>query len=102
MARNRLDLQALLESLPGIEKVYFQPPENTKLIYPCIIYTFDKFGTEKADNIDYLRRRRYELTLIHRDPDNDLVEKIQDLFYCNLDRSFKNENLYHYAFTIFY
>ena len=102
MAKNRNDLDALLCAILGSEYVYFQPPENTKLHYPCIIYSFSNFDTTKADNKDYLRGRRYEVTLIHRDPDNDLVDKLQDLLYCKLDRTFKNDNLYHYAFTLIY
>lgn len=102
MAKNRLELQTLLEELLGSRNVYFQPPENIKLNYPCIIYDFAKFQTTKADNRDYLRNRRYELTLIHRDPDNDLVDALQDLLYCNLDRTFKSDNLYLYTFTLIY
>ena len=102
MAKSRTDLDALLCEILGSEYVYFQPPENTKLKYPCIIYKFDKFDTKKADNRDYLRGRRYEVTLIHRDPDNDIVDKLKDLLYCNLDRVFVTENLCHYAFTLFF
>ena len=102
MAKNRLELQTLLEGLLGSRNVYFQPPPNVKLQYPCIIYDFDKFHTTKADNDDYLRGKKYELTLIHRNPDNDIYEKIQNLQYCNLDRTYKSDNLYHYAFTIFF
>ena len=102
MAKSRIDLDALLCEILGSEYVYFQPPENVKLHYPCIIYSFSKFDTKKADNIDYLRGKRYDLTLIHRNPDNNVVEKLQNLEYCNLDRTFVTENLYHYAFTLFY
>ena len=102
MAKSRLELQALLEEILGSRNVYFQPPPNVSMKYPCIIYDFAKFNTTKADNRDYLRRKHYEITLIHRDPDNGIVEKLQDLQYCELDRSFKSDNRYHYIFTLFY
>lgn len=102
MAKSRLDLQTLLEEILGSRNVYFQPPPNVKLKYPCIIYDFAKFQTTKADNKDYLRDKRYDLILVHTDPDNDIVEKLEDLTYCDLDRVFKSDNLYHYAFTIFF
>jgi hypothetical protein len=35
----RLQLQTLLETLT--EHVYFQPPENLKVQYPCIVYQRD-------------------------------------------------------------
>lgn len=102
MAKSRIELQALLEEILGSRNVYFQPPENIKLKYPCIIYSFAKFHTKKADNRDYLRGRRYEITLIHTNPDNEVVDKLQDLQYCDLDRPFVSDNLYHYTFTLFY
>lgn len=102
MAKNRIELQTLLEKLLGSRNVYFQPPENIKLHYPCIIYELSNFNTIKADNRDYLLHDRYTVTLIHRDPDNDLKRTIQELPNCSLDRSFVTENLYHYAFTLFY
>ena len=102
MAKSRIELQTLLEEILGNRNVYFQPPENIKLKYPCIIYDFSKFHTTKADNVDYLRNKRYDITLIHRDPDNDIVGKIQDLQYCELDRTFVTDNLYHYAFELIY
>ena len=102
MAKNRLELQTLLEELLGSRNVYFQPPQNVKLRFPCIIYDFAKFQTTKADNKDYLRSKRYDVLLIHNDPDNGIVEKLEDLDYCDLDRSYKSDNLYHYAFTLFF
>lgn len=102
MAKNRADLGDIFRGILGTRNVFFQPPENTKLEYPCIIYNFSNFDTKKADNIDYLRSRAYEVTLIDRNPDSPYVDKLQDLQYCKMDRVFKNENLYHFAFTIIY
>lgn len=103
MARPRLELHALLEDIIGTgNKVYFQPPENVKLRYPCIIYKLANIDTTKADDIKYLKHKRYEITLIHDDPDNDIYETIEDLPYCDFDRSFVSDNLYHYVFTLFY
>lgn len=102
MAKNRADLGDIFRDILGNRNVYFQPPENVKLEYPCIIYSFTGFDKKKADNIDYLRGRTYEVTLIDRNPDNEFVDKLEDLQYCKLDRVFKNDNLYHYTFTIIY
>ena len=102
MAKNRIDLQTLLEEILGSRNVYFQPPENTKLKYPCIIYKLSNLNSIKADNRDYLIHDKYEVTLIHRDPDNEIFRTIQALPKCSMDRSFVNDNLYHYAFTLFY
>lgn len=100
---NRLELQAQLESLLGSQNVYFQPPENIKLRYPCIIYSLSRPVVKKADDGNYYKRNLYNLTLIFKDPDSDLPDKILEGFsYCSFDRSFVNDNLYHNTFSLYY
>lgn len=102
MAKNRLTLQTKFEEILGSENVYFQPPENIKLKYPCIKYELSDVDTKKADDRNYLKYNRYTVTLIHRDPENTVKDAIQELDYCDMDRVFVAENLYHYTFTLFY
>lgn len=102
MSRPRLELHEILQSILPDGKIYFQPPENVKLTYPCIIYKLANIDTIKADDIKYLKHKQYEVTLIHRDPDNTIYETIEELPYCDFDRSFVSDNLYHYAFTLFF
>ena len=102
MAKNRLELQTLLETILGSRNVYFQPPESKKLIYPCITYELSDIDTRKADDIKYLKFRRYSINLIHSDPDNALIDAIENLEYCEFDRVFINDNLYHYVYTLYF
>lgn len=102
MAKNRLTLQTELETILGSSNVYFQPPENLKMKYPCIVYELNDIDTKKADDSNYLKNDRYVLTLIHRDPENEVFRVLEELTYCDLDRVFVTENLYHYVFTLFY
>ena len=100
---NRIDLQTVLEELLGSRNVYFQPPENTKLQYPCIIYSLSGIDTTRADNKNYLKRRQYDLTYIGKDPDTTMQDKlIEALPYCRYDRRFVSDNLYHDTFTLYY
>ena len=99
----RLDLHEKLVSILGDPKhVYFQPPESVKLDYPCIIYRLTNFFKRYADNGRYISCRRYEITLITKDPDNDLVDKLVELPYCTFDRYFVSENLNHYIFLLYH
>ena len=102
MAKNRETLDALLCEILGSENVYFQAPENMKMHYPCIRYEKSDINTKKADDRDYLKFNRYTVTLIHRDPDNTIVDALQELPYCDFDRFFVSENLNHYVFTLYY
>lgn len=99
---SRLNLQKELEEILGNRNVYFQPPETIKLQYPCIIYNLDKIVNTNADNIAYSKNRRYQITLIHKDPDNDVIDKLTNLQTCSMDRVYNASNLYHYVFTLFY
>lgn len=96
----RLQLQLLLEGFTP--HVYFQPPENIKVQYPCIIYARDGSRTDHADNLKYRRTKRYQVTVIDRNPDSILPDNVEELSYCQFDRFFAADNLNHWVFTLFF
>lgn len=102
MTGKREDLDALLCETLGSDKVYFQPPENLQIRYPCIIYSLTGFFQREADNKNYHRRREYSMTYITKNPDDPMVEKLEDLPFCGMGRPFTAENLHHYPYTIYY
>lgn len=85
-----------------VENVYFQPPTNVKMQYPCIVYVRDGSRTERADNEPYRITKRYQVTVIDRDPDINLPDQVEELSLCNFDRFFAAENLNHWVFTLFF
>lgn len=100
---NELLLQNKLEALLGSTNVYFQPPESVKMSYPAIVYKLDGIDTVKADNKNYKKNNYYNVTIIHKDPDNDLKDSILDEFdYCKLINTFVSDNLNHYVYRIYY
>lgn len=98
----RLDLQTLLVSLLGTNNVYFQPPPTKEMSYPCFVYKIDARNTEFANNLPYKHMKRYQLTVIDRDPDSDLPDKIADLPMCSFERHYTADNLNHDVFNIFF
>lgn len=96
----RLQLQDLLESIAPT--VYFQPPSNMVLSYPCIIYKRDSARTEFADNAPYSRITRYQVTVIDRNPDSELPAKVAALPRCLFDRFYTADNLNHDVFNLFF
>jgi len=98
----RLELQTKLENILGSRNVYFQPPSNTKIEYPCIVYERDDIDQRFADNRTYINTVRYSLTLISRSPENNLVSKILELPYCSYDRFYTTDSLNHDVFTLYY
>lgn len=99
----RLRLQALLEAIPGVAGVYFQPPETIKMEYPAIRYSLDNYWGRRADNKRYLGKKRYNLIVIDYDPDSIIPDQVIQAFeYCSLDRWYKGDNLNHWSLTLYY
>lgn len=96
----RLQLQSLLEEITA--HVYFQPPENVKLEYPCIIYHRDFAETEHADNGTYRHTLRYMVTVIDLNPDSDLPGKVALIPMCSYNRFFTADNLNHDVYTLYF
>jgi hypothetical protein len=98
----RLELQDLLEEILGTRNVYFQPPNNVQMKYPCIVYKRDTARTEFAGNAPYRRKKRYLVTVIDQDPDSLIPDAVADLPMCTFDRHFTANNLNHDVFSIFF
>lgn len=103
MARNRVDLSQIFKDILGNNNVYFQPPAEHILKYPCIIYERDRRDTNHANDHIYKDMNQYTITLIGKLADNDdLIDKLLELQYCAYDRRFISDNLYHDTFTLYY
>jgi len=96
----RLQLHDIL--LDITTHVYFQPPSNIRMEFPCIKYERDGSSNEFADNASYRNAKRYQVTVIDRDPDSTLPDSVEGLPYCALDRAFQADNLNHWVFTLFF
>lgn len=99
---SRLELQAKLEELLGSDQVFYQPPESLSMRYPAIVYSLSDIETTKADNSTYLTRRKYDITVISKLPDNPVIHKLMELPYCSYDRPYKADNLNHDVLTLYY
>ena len=99
---SRLDLQAKLEELLESRNVYYQPPESVKLQYPAIVYSKSDIDSTYADDISYRLTHRYEITVLDKQPDNEVIGKLLKEKYCSFDRHFKSDNLNHDVLTLYY
>ena len=98
----RLDLQAIFTVNLESDNVYFQPPPSVRMDYPCIVYHRDYELTNYADYIPYKRRKRYLVTVIDRDPDSGIPDKVASLPLCVYDRFYTADNLNHDVFKLFF
>lgn len=98
----RLDLQQMLESIPGVNKAYYQKPSNVNMEYPAIIYEIEGIDNSFADNENYMQKRKYQVMVVDSNPDSEIVDTVSKLQKCRFNRHYKADNLNHYVFTLEY
>ena len=100
----RLQLHNLLTEIT--EHVYFQPPSNIQMQYPCIVYVRDGeltgISAKYADNVLYRHTKRYQVTVVDRNPDSELPDLVAGLPLCLLSRAFAADDLNHWVFNLFF
>lgn len=97
----RLKLHAVLEKL-GARNVYFQPPSNIQMEYPAIVYARDDDWAIHASNVLYANKKRYQVTVLDRDPDSLIPDKVRRLPFCDFARHFVVDNLNQDVFNLYY
>lgn len=97
---NRLDLHG--ELIKITKNVYYQPPTNTSIQYPAIIYSIKNIENLRANDKVYSKRKSYTVTIVDRNPDSILTSKLEDFKYCKFDRSFVSDGLNHFVYVIYY
>lgn len=102
MANRRRDLHEKLCDILGSRNVYFQPPPSLKMKYDAIRYEIDDVDVKHADDKRYILMKRYKVTLISKDIDTELQDKLLELPYCSLDRFYPAENLNHWVYTLYF
>ena len=99
MAR-RLQLHQLLETFAP--NVYFQPPTNVQLKYPCIIYKRDFADSKFADDVVYNHKLRYAITVIDQDPDSEIPGKVALMPMSLFNRFYTVDNLNHDVYNVYF
>jgi hypothetical protein len=98
----RLDLQTVLESLQEGLQVYFQPPSNVQMSYPAIVYNRDYRYAGFADNKPYATKTRYQVTVIDRDPDSLIPDKVGSMPLSTYVRHFTVDQLNHDIYDLYF
>lgn len=97
---SRLQLSETLHKILGNDNVYFQPPESIEMNYPAIVYSLDDIRNSFANNSVYIQNRAYQITVIDKDPDSEIVDRISAISKCKFVRSFASDNLNHWVFIL--
>lgn len=92
----------MLEQVLGNDRVYFQPPSNVQMKYPAIVYQRDTIAAQFANNKPYSFDTRYQVTVIDRNPDNEIVDRVAALPKTSHERWFTADGLNHDVFTLYF
>lgn len=96
-------LHQILKDHDYSDHVYFQPPSTTMMEYPCIRYTRTDIPAHYADNIRYVEKDRYLLTVIDPNPDSMIPDILLHSFeMINFDRAYAADNLNHFVLTLYF
>lgn len=91
------------ELLRFLPQVYFQPPENMVMEYPCIVYNKTDKKREFGNNSLYLSRQEYQIMLIEYDPDSPIADNMESYFtHCTITQYYVVDNLNHTTLNLYY
>lgn len=101
-------IQAKLKSL-GERNVYFEPPADYRMLYPCSVFRRGTISTRNADNNIYKMNDAYDITHISRTPDDEMVHRIlvgdeehpQPFKMIRHVRHFVSDGLHHDTFKLY-
>lgn len=99
---NRLDLHKALVEILGSTNVYFQTPENIQMKYPAIRYSRSSIKNRFANDDVYSQNNMYEVIVIDKNPDSEIVHKLSKMRGCRFTRHYAADGLNHDVFTINY
>lgn len=98
---DRLQLHDALVAIQGNDHVYFQPPPNVNLVFPCIIYHVGSADSKFADNAPYRYSERFEVTCVDKDPDCPTRFQVARLPSASFQRWYPAKNLNHYVYNLY-
>lgn len=99
--RERTELSSILHTIR--DHVYYQPDENTKMIFPCIEYSFEGEHISPADNDDYIAHGRYSVIDIYKSPSNRKYKEIKAAFpFISFSNQYIADGLYHDTYTLYF
>ncbi len=98
----RLELHDILSHITDVKKAYFQPPKTEKLEYPCVVYRIRSIETNHANDLPYINKDCYQITIIDRNPDSKIRQWFMSQPLCRFDRHYTADNLNHWVFVLYY
>ena len=94
-------MESGVRAVDGDGHLYFQPPESVRMKYPAIVYQRNRIHNRFADNKVYAQSDEYQVTVVDKDPDSELVRQVSMLSKCRHIRHYTAANLNHDVFNLY-
>lgn len=99
----RLELQEIFCEILGTRNAYYNPPEDLVMQYDAIVYSLGEIDSEYANNKCYKSMRCYDVIVISRNSDPEILDKVLELPYTSLSgKPYVVDNLHHYPIKLYY
>ena len=105
LVEKRRELSTKLREILGSGNVYFQPPSNTKMNFPCFVYNRSPIFRLRANDKTYLLRNHYSLTYIDSNVERCMAMQdtlLNSFDHISVERSFTSDNLNHDVYNLYY
>lgn len=100
---HRVELHNKLVEILGSQNVYFQPPSSLVMKYPCIVYHKSIGRSFNADNATYLYTDSYDVTVLDKNPDSQIPDKLIYSFeMIRRQNPSVRDGIYHTPFVLYY
>lgn len=103
-SQNRLFLHSLLENTFPDVSIYYRPPGNILLEFPCIVYEKKALEPSFANTSAYVVGDRYQVMFISKIPGYSNVDNMFNLHGQGLvigsNDSYESDDLVHDVFTV--
>lgn len=99
---HRLELHDILLDVIGNGHCYFEAPSHME--FPCIKYDNSGEDVRHSDNMRFIMRDLWTITVIDPDPDSEIPAKLYERFQ-NLirkDREFATDGLHHFVYRLYF
>lgn len=96
----RLEFSTVLRTILDSSNVYFQPPPDKQMVYPCMVYELQDVPIRHADNGAYTMHDQYQVTLISKEPNHPAIRQLLALPHSSFSRHFATSGLNHDVFVI--
>lgn len=98
---DRVNFDTKLRSiLPPEYTLYFQPPTNTVLKPPYVLYKRLDVAQRMASNVKYISKEKYQITVVDSDPDSVLASILTMHPDAHFQQEYPQNNLYHHVFNM--